>query len=119
MTLDLPWAPSMNHYWRSIVIKGRPRLLVSRDGHAYQQAVAHAVMLQRVRKGLTSRLHLAIEARPPDRRARDLDNLLKPSLDALTKAGVWLDDSQIDRIVIVRGPVVKGGQMLVSIVEAA
>ena len=30
---------------------------------------------------------------PPDRRARDLDNLRKVVADALTRAGFWADDS--------------------------
>jgi crossover junction endodeoxyribonuclease RusA len=30
---------------------------------------------------------------PPDRRARDIDNLRKVVADALTKAGFWVDDS--------------------------
>ena len=36
-----------------------------------------------------------IEAWMPDKRVRDLDNLLKAPLDALTRAGFWVDDSQI------------------------
>ena len=37
-----------------------------------------------------------IEAHMPDKRRRDLDNLLKGLFDALTHAGVWMDDSQVD-----------------------
>jgi crossover junction endodeoxyribonuclease RusA len=33
-----------------------------------------------------------------------LDNYMKSLLDALTKIGVWEDDSQIDRLTIARGP---------------
>ena len=33
---------------------------------------------------------------PPDNRKRDLGNLDKCLLDALTKAGVWTDDSLVD-----------------------
>jgi crossover junction endodeoxyribonuclease RusA len=37
-----------------------------------------------------------MDAFPPDRRQRDLDNLQKPALDAMEHAGVYQDDSQID-----------------------
>ena len=40
-----------------------------------------------------------MDAFPPDRRRRDLDNLLKPALDALQHAGVYEDDSQVDWLV--------------------
>ncbi|NBW23084.1 MAG: RusA family crossover junction endodeoxyribonuclease, partial [Caulobacteraceae bacterium] len=42
------------------------------------------------------------EAFPPDKRKRDLDNVLKSLLDALTHANVWDDDSQIDDLRIYR-----------------
>jgi len=36
----------------------------------------------------------------PDRRRRDLDNLLKSLLDAITHAGIWDDDSQVKHLEI-------------------
>ena len=52
---------------------------------------------------------------PPDRRRRDLDNMLKPMLDALTYVKVWSDDSQIDDLRIIRAPVVAGGRVTVRV----
>jgi crossover junction endodeoxyribonuclease RusA len=40
-----------------------------------------------------------MDAFPPDRRRRDLDNLLKALLDSIEHAGVYEDDSQIDLLV--------------------
>ncbi|MFC6277036.1 RusA family crossover junction endodeoxyribonuclease [Psittacicella hinzii] len=34
----------------------------------------------------------------PDRRRRDIDNVIKPIMDILTEAGVYDDDSQIKRL---------------------
>ena len=52
---------------------------------------------------------------PPDRRKRDLDNVLKALLDALQHAGCYDDDSQLDDIRIVRCEVRKGGSCVVVI----
>ena len=73
-------------------------------------------MLGRVNnRQLAGRLAVSMVACPPDRRARDLDNVLKATLDALTHAGVWLDDSQIDLLSVERAQVVKGGELRVTI----
>lgn len=49
-----------------------------------------------------ARLSVTIYAYPPDRRKRDLDNILKCLLDSLEKAQVFVDDSQIDELIIRR-----------------
>jgi len=91
----LPWPPSVNHYYR--VVRGRP--ILAADGRAYRIAVADIVSGPPLFAG---RLAVTITATPPDRRRRDLDNLLKATLDALEKADVYLNDSQIDDLRIVR-----------------
>ncbi|MCG7044530.1 RusA family crossover junction endodeoxyribonuclease, partial [Pseudomonas aeruginosa] len=60
-------------------------------------------------------VRVVIHASPPDRRKRDLDNLLKGLLDSLTKAGAWDDDGLVDDLRIVRGEVKAGGEVLVTI----
>ena len=54
------------------------------------------------------RLSVLINAYPPDRRKRDLDNILKSLLDALQHARVYPDDSQIDRLTIIRNEALEG-----------
>ncbi|EHZ4690535.1 RusA family crossover junction endodeoxyribonuclease, partial [Escherichia coli] len=61
------------------------------------------------------RLAIKIIAEPPDKRRRDLDNILKAPLDALTHAGLLIDDEQFDEINIVRGHLVLGGRLGVKI----
>lgn len=115
LTITLPWPPSVNSMWRTPrtgPLAGRTML--SEDGRRYRKAVADQVLLQRVRAlGADARLAVHIEAWVPDRRRRDLDNVLKGALDALTHAGVWADDEQIDSLTIVRKPV--AGMLKVSV----
>ena len=111
--LHLPYPPSVNTYWRHV----GPRVLISAKGRAYRTAVQAAV-LEQTRRGplrLSARLSVAILAYPPDRRARDLDNLPKAVLDALTAAGLWLDDEQIDRLLIERREPVREGALTVTV----
>ncbi len=60
-------------------------------------------------------LAVEIVANAPDNRCRDLDNLLKATLDSLAHAGVYADDSQIRRLTLSWGKKIKGGSMSVVI----
>ena len=100
----LPWPPTVNTYWRSV----GGRVLISRDGREYRKAIAELAAAEAWPKFGNARLSVAIEAWMPDKRRRDLDNLLKSLLDSLTHAGVWDDDSQIDALAIWRAPLIGG-----------
>ncbi|MEI7341408.1 RusA family crossover junction endodeoxyribonuclease [Pectobacterium brasiliense] len=113
MKLTLPFPPSVNTYWRSPSsgpLAGRH--LVSAKGRAFRtQAIACVLeQLHRKPKAITTLVAVTITFYPPDRRTRDMDNYLKAPLDALTHAGVWADDSQIKRMLLEWGPVMKGGK---------
>lgn len=121
LQFKLPFPPSVNHYWRHIS-KGPSagRVLISEEGRAYRTNCAAAVLEQRVpRHTLSGKLSVVVYASPPDRRRRDLDNLLKSSLDALKHCGLIADDGDIDELHVLRGPVEKGGSLLVNIQEMA
>ena len=110
--IELPFPPSVNTYWRSI---GRGRVIISQAGRKYRQAVVDTVRPQTQAAGggrrTPPRLGMILDAFPPDRRRRDLDNMLKAPLDALTYAGVYEDDSQIDVLTMRRRAVVPGGRL--------
>jgi len=103
-TLILPWPPSVNTYWRTF--KGR--MLLSKRGREYRDAVCEQVAEQVVEKFGQSRIEVSIEAYRPDNRRRDLDNILKSVLDSLAHAGVYDDDSQIHRLTVYWGPHIGG-----------
>ena len=110
--LDLPYPPSINHYWRRV----GHRTLISREGRAFRRNVCALLGGNSPRKPPSGgRIALAMDAVPPDRRRRDMDNIQKPVLDALEHAGVYEDDSQIDLLITKRCKVVPNGRLLVRI----
>lgn len=120
MILSLPWPPSVNHYYR----RTRGGMTIGAEGLAYRRTVASTVMVHRAKANAggaplsipyAGRLGVTIEAFPPDRRARDLDNLNKALLDALTHAGVWVDDEQIDALRTFRRGVEAPGRVHVHV----
>lgn len=101
---ELPWPPSVNNYWRAVVNKKtmRPMFYVADAGKRYVRDVEAQTI--GCRTLLEGPLRVTIWVYLPDRRTRDLDNLLKAILDACTRAGLWSDDKQIrDLRIAVRG----------------
>jgi crossover junction endodeoxyribonuclease RusA len=111
--LVLPLPPSVNTYWR----KSPRGMYITKSGVDFRKQVAEIVAERRALKFGTSRLFMAVRLCMRDRRASDLDNRMKALCDALEHAGVFDDDEQIDELVIVRGPIVKGGECYVVISE--
>ena len=97
ITLRLGWPPSVNHYW----VHTRGRTFLGAKGKSYREAVFAEARAENV-EPLTGRVGVRITVYPPDKRTRDLDNLLKGLMDACTHAKVWYDDSQVWMIHMVR-----------------
>lgn len=108
--LELPYPPSVNHYWRRV----GARTLISRGGRAFRQAVCSILAAHGIRP-LAGPLEMVIDVYPPDRRRRDLDNLQKALLDALAHGGAYHDDSQIDRLTVQRRGVAPDGMVRVRL----
>jgi len=105
---ELPFPPTLNH---ACGRKGNKSYL-TQEQKDYRKAVAGALAwgelhdadspLATLEFPLPGRLAVALRFYEPDRRKRDLDNLPKAVLDALTHAGLWVDDAQIDCLMLAR-----------------
>ena len=92
------------------------RTLISAKGRTYRQDCIASLYEQNVPTGrYIGKLGLVIAAYPPDRRKRDLDNLLKATLDALVFAKVIKDDGDIDELGIARREVTPGGRLVLRL----
>lgn len=109
--LRLPYPPSTNHYWLRNKNGG---MRISPEGKAFRLGVLVAVRATKARK-MAGMLSVGILSHPPDKRRRDIDNLLKATLDALQHAGLYADDNQISRLIIERGEPVKVGMLIVTV----
>ena len=114
MTITLPWPPSVNHYWLARNNSHKKR--ISAEGRSFRIVTKVRLMHAKAIK-LIGRLLVHIDAFPPDRRKRDLDNLLKAPLDAMEKGGAYENDGQIDELSIRRKAVVPGGKLVVTVAE--
>ena len=110
ISLQLPYPPSINNYWRH----ARGRHYISAQGKAFRQEVWATAG---TRPRMDGRLGVDVQVWVPDKRKRDLDNVLKALLDALEHAGIYKDDGQIDDLHITRRGIEPGGQCRVQVWE--
>lgn len=113
VTVSLPYPPSANRLWRQV----RGRVIRSAQYETWLNAamweVKYAVSRTYDRKGVAGPYALTVLVCPPDRRERDIDNLLKPISDALAKGGAVQNDRLCQRIEAEWDPLVKGVQATV------
>lgn len=112
LEVELPYPPSVNHYWRHF----RGRMVISQWGLRFRDQVRGIPARMNV-KPLAGKLAVSVEVFPPDRRRRDLDNLLKAIGDSLEHGGAFHDDSQIVWLLIEKASVVRGGKVVLRITE--
>ncbi len=74
---------------------------ISKDGRRYREAVA-AVARRAGNPTFAEPVEVSLDLYPPDNRRRDVDNSLKSTLDALTCARVYEDDSLIRKLTVTK-----------------
>lgn len=108
--MDLPFPNSANTHWRN----ARGVTYISKQGLAYREAVALSAKLYGL-KADNKRLEISVQLYAPNKRAYDIDNRIKPLLDALQYAGVIDNDGLVDKLIVERMPIVKDGKCRVFI----
>lgn len=122
VTIDLPFPPTVNTYWRSrVIVSPKPgkkpftSTYISEKGKEYSKQVSRICLAKfGDYEPIKEPVSLQVQVTLPTNHKRDLDNLLKAPLDALTKAGIWEDDSQIEFIQVDRIKVHKPGGLRIS-----
>lgn len=109
----LPFPPSVNNYWRHTKAGGH---YICKAGVAYRANVI-AACSDRAAGTYSGRIELLLKLYPPDKVRRDLDNCCKALLDALSHAGVYEDDSQIDHLTLARMPLAPPDGKVVAIIR--
>ena len=103
--------PTVNHYWVEAGYRGRKYL--SHRAHHFR------AVIQRFVKPINypGEVQVFMEYHVPDKVKRDADNVVKPIFDALMKAQLICDDSQISNFVMMKQPVFKGGKLKIKVVK--
>jgi crossover junction endodeoxyribonuclease RusA len=95
MFLILPYPDTVNHHW----ILSHGRLVPTHRCEEYRRRVKVLCGTYKLPK-IDYAVNVVLHASPPDKRRRDVDNLLKSPLDALTRAEQWTDDSLVEELTI-------------------
>lgn len=99
----LPMPPSTNHLWRHIVVKGKPRTIISREYKQWLNDAGFALKLQgEVTPDPPVKVIVTIEGGDGFHRGRDLDNCFKGPLDLLRTHGVLASDN-MTQVIELRG----------------
>lgn len=92
--LTLPYPPSANRLW----VRARRGMRKSDKYFAWLKEAGLVALTQRPLARFHGKYKLSIAAARPDKRARDIDNLIKPINDLLQAIGVVADDKHCDMV---------------------
>lgn len=111
-SFTLPYPPSVNGYWRTF----RNRQIISKRGREYAKLV-DSVMSDLNLKGeeVDCDVSFCMVINPPTLRSYDVDNFTKGVFDALSKCKFWVDDSQVQKLTVIKGKKVNGGNVEIVI----
>ncbi len=114
LSLRLPWSPSANEIWRSL--RGGSRPYLAPKYRRFLKDVQTLYFAQGSPKvDAKEPLQVTIRLFPPHNRSYDVDNRIKPTLDSLTKCGLWIDDRYVRRLNVYASVPVKDGAIVVEI----
>ena len=113
---NLPYPPTVNHYHQPVRQGRGVRIIKGAKARAYQaDAVAAITAAGLDAEGIDGPVRITITLNPPTLARYDVDGRPKGILDAITAAGFWLDDSQVQSMTVEKGEKVKGGSAVVKV----
>lgn len=117
MIFELPIPPSSNQRLAPVMLGKSPAMVKTPLYRAWMSQAVELLTEDQPEdwKPFDMPVGVFVEIRFPDRRKRDLDNVLKPLNDVITNAHIWVDDSLIGLQIAKRGPVEKPGMVRVVI----
>ena len=116
--LIYPWPPTVNQYW--LLNRNGSRRLSPKAWDFRRQAITVAQVAGLdldTREPIRTPVRVSIKAYAPDRRKRDIDNILKGLFDAMTHTHIWEDDSQVKELHITMMGTDKPGRVEVEVSE--
>lgn len=115
LRFELPYPPSVNHYY----LHTSNGVILGAKGKSYRRDVALLLNHHKGYCGAERRLSVTINLFPPDKRKRDIDNILKCLLDSMEYANVYENDNQIDMLTVIRRQRVQYGSVQIWIAECS
>ena len=112
VTLKLPWAPSANQIWRN---HRAGQVYLSKKYQDFLKLAYYAWLEQGSPTFKEEAAQVELNLFPPSSRPYDVDNRIKPTLDALTKMGFWTDDRIVRKVTAVASVPVAGGAIIVNV----
>ena len=109
IVFSLPFAPSVNRLWRV----GRNKKMYKSKVYEDWINVTRQLIYTGKHKPILGEYRLTIEAVKPDKRRRDIDNIIKAVSDVLQATGLIEDDSLCQEVTA--RWVLKGPEMLIIV----
>ena len=97
--ISLAYPPTQNTLYAPIRCGRSTRKVLSKKGKAYEKQAIFDIKRQCVDKFKGS-VQVSIDMHRPDRRVRDIDNILKITFDCLSKSQIIEDDRHIDVLLV-------------------
>lgn len=119
--LELPYPPTLNHFKKIGATRRTKRGCLyqtrvnSPQTDLFYQQVWIKIRTNKMQSLGKAKMSMEIDVHAPDKRKRDIDNVVKCIFDALQRGGLYDDDFQIDRLLVERKNVIVGGAVVVRI----
>ena len=110
---DLPAPPSSNHLYFNAAAGGRRKTKVYKDWISSAGMLLNRARLDAIADATPCRVVVLANV---DRR-RDIDNVIKPAIDLLTRVHVFRDDRWVDQVLCARNEGIQKGWIRITVAQ--